>query len=84
MDTMMINPEVRKKIKAVCALYENGRSDLLELLRVHDLGRRGPEITLALALENIDDDLENLRILKAALKGEQAIGHLKEIWGMIR
>ena len=81
MDTMKIKPEVRKKIKAVCGLYENGRQDLLELLRVHDLGRRGPEITLGLALESIDDDLKGLQTLKMELKGEQAMGHLKKEWG---
>lgn len=82
MDTTKIKPEVREKIKAVCGLYENGRQDLLELLRVHDLGKRGPEITLELALESIDDDIKSLQTLKMELKGEQAMGHLKKIWGI--
>lgn len=82
MDTMKIKPEVREKIRAVCSLYENGRYVLLELLRVHDRGKRGPEITLELALESIDDDLDSLRILRDALKGEQAMGHLKKEWGI--
>lgn len=82
MDAMKMKPEVREKIKAVCGLCENGRYDMLELLRVHDLGRRGPEITLELALESIDDDMESLRRLRDALKGEQAMGHLKEMWGL--
>lgn len=82
MDTTKIKPEVREKIKAVCGLYENGRQDLLELLRVHDLGKRGPEITLELALESIDDDMKILQTLKMELKGEQAMGHLKQEWGM--
>ena len=82
MDTTRIKPEVRDKIRAVCALYENGRQDLLELLRVHDLGKRGPEITLGLALESIDDDIESLIRLRDALKGEQAMGHLKKEWGL--
>lgn len=66
----------------MCGLYENGWQDLLELLRAHDLGRRCPEITLALALESIDDDLKSLQTFKMELKGEQAMGHLKKIWGM--
>lgn len=82
MDTMKIKPEVREKIRMVCGLYENGRHDLLDLLRVHDLGKRGPEITLELALESIDDDMESLRRLRDALKGEQAMGHLKKEWGL--
>ena len=82
MDTTKMEPEVREKIRAVCGLYENGRYDLLDLLRVHDLGKRGPEITLGLALESIDDDLDSLRILRDALKGEQAMGHLKKEWGI--
>jgi len=79
---MQINQDVREKIMAACGLYENGRSDLLELLRVHDLGKRGPEITLELALESIDDDLESLQRLRNALKGEQAMGHIKKEWGI--
>ncbi|MGP2527435.1 hypothetical protein ACTUHY_05650 [Acidaminococcus sp. LBK-2] len=82
MDTTKIRPEVREKIIMVCDLYENGRQDLLNLLRVHDLGKRGPEITLALALESIDDDMKILQTLKMELKGEQAMGHLKQEWGM--
>lgn len=82
MDTMKIKPEVREKIKAVCGLYENGRYDLLNLLRAHDLGKRGPELTLGLVLESIDDDLKSLQTFKMELKGEQAMGHLKKIWGM--
>lgn len=82
MDTMKIKPEVREKIKMVCGLYENGRHDLLDLLRVHDLGKRGPEITLELALESIDDDMKSLQTIKMELKGEQAMGHLKKEWGM--
>lgn len=82
MDTMKIKPEVREKIRAVCGLYENGRNDLLKLLRVHDLGKRGPEITLGLALESLDNDIENLTKLRDALKGEQAMGHLKKEWGI--
>lgn len=82
MDTTKIRPEVREKIIMVCDLYENGRQDLLNLLRVHDLGKRGPEITLELALESIDDDMKILQTLKMELKGEQAMGHLKQEWGM--
>lgn len=82
MDTMKIKPEVREKIRDVCALYEYGRQDLLKLLRAHDLGKRGPEITLGLALESIDNDLDTLRRLRDALKGEQAMGHLKKEWGI--
>lgn len=82
MDTMKIKPEVRKKIRNVCELYEYGRYDLLNLLRVHDLGKRGPEITLELAVESIDNDIENLIRLRDALKGEQAMGHLKKEWGL--
>ncbi|WP_270420719.1 hypothetical protein [Acidaminococcus massiliensis] len=82
MDAMKMSPEVTEKIKAVCGLYENGRHDLLDLLRVHDLGKRGPEITLELALESIDDDLDSLRRLRDVLKGEQAMGHLKKEWGL--
>lgn len=77
-----MKPEVREKIKTVCGLYENGRYDLLDLLRVHDLGKRGPEITLELAVESIDDDIESLTRLRDALKGEQAMGHLKKEWGI--
>ncbi|MGF0020196.1 hypothetical protein [Acidaminococcus fermentans] len=82
MDTMKIKPEVRKKIRNVCELYEYGRQDLLNLLRVHDLGKRGPEITLEMAVESIDNDIENLTRLRDALKGEQAMGHLKKEWGL--
>lgn len=82
MDTMKIKPEVREKIRDVCALYEYGRQDLLNLLRGHDLGKRGPEITLELAVESIDNDIENLTRLRDALKGEQAMGHLKKEWGL--
>lgn len=82
MDTMRMKAEVLKKIRAVCGLYENGRHDLLNLLRVHDLGKRGPEITLGLALESIDDDIESLVRLRDALKGEQTMGHLKKEWGL--
>ena len=82
MDTTKIKPEVREKIRAVCELYEYGRHDLLNLLRVHDLGKRGPEITLELAVESIDNDIENLTRLRDALKGEQAMGHLKKEWGL--
>lgn len=82
MDTMKMKPEVREKIRDVCALYEYGRQDLLKLLRAHDLGKRGPEITLGLALESLDNDIENLTKLRDALKGEQAMGHLKKMWGM--
>lgn len=82
MDTMKIKPEVRKKIRNVCELYEYGRYDLLNLLRVHDLGKHGPEITLELAVESIDNDIENLTRLRDALKGEQAMGHLKKEWGL--
>lgn len=82
MDTMKIKPEVRKKIRNVCELYEYGRYDLLNLLRVHDLGKRGPEFTLELAVESIDNDIENLTRLRDALKGEQAMGHLKKEWGL--
>lgn len=82
MNTMKMSPEVREKIKVVCGLYENGRHDLLNLLRVHDLGKRGPEITLGLALESIEDDIESLIRLRDALKGEQAMGHLKKEWGI--
>ncbi|MGN8780585.1 hypothetical protein ACTNE5_00315 [Acidaminococcus fermentans] len=82
MDTMKIKPEVRKKIRNVCELYEYGRYDLLNLLRVHDLGKRGPEITLELAVESIDNDIENLTRMRDALKGEQAMGHLKKEWGL--
>lgn len=82
MDTTKIKPEVRKKIRNVCELYEYGRQDLLNLLRGHDLGKRGPEITLELAVESIDNDIENLTRLRDALKGEQAMGHLKKEWGL--
>lgn len=82
MDTMKIKPEVRKKIRNVCELYEYGRYDLLNLLRVHDLGKRGPEITLEMAVESIDNDIENLTRLRDALKGEQAMWHLKKEWGL--
>lgn len=82
MDTIKMKPEVRKKIRAVCGLYENGRHDLLDLLRVHDLGKRGPEITLELAVESIDDDIESLIRLRDALKGERAMGYLKKEWGI--
>lgn len=82
MDTMRIKPEVREKIRTVCGLYENGRHDLLDLLRVHDLGKRGPEITLGLALESIDDDIESLIRLRDALEGERAMGYLKKEWGI--
>lgn len=82
MDTMKIKPEVRKKIRNVCELYEYGRYDLLNLLRGHDLGKRGPEITLELAVESIDNDIENLTRLRDALKGEQAMWHLKKEWGL--
>ena len=66
----------------MCGLYENGWQDLLEVLRAHDLGKRGPELTLGLVLESIDDDLKSLQTFKMELKGEQAMGHLKKIWGM--
>lgn len=82
MDTMQINPAVRGKIRAICNIYDNGRNDLLELLRVNNLGKRGPALTLEMAIESVDDDIESLLALKAALKGEQAMGHLKESWGM--
>lgn len=82
MDTMKIKPEVRKKIRNVCELYEYGRQDLLNLLRGHDLGKRGPEITLEMAVESIDNDIENLTRIRDALKGEQAMGHLKKEWGL--
>ncbi|WP_289050689.1 hypothetical protein [uncultured Acidaminococcus sp.] len=82
MDTTKIKPEAREKIRTVCDLYENGRHDLLNLLRVHDLGKRGPEITLELAVESIDDDIESLTRLRDALKGEQAMGYLKKEWGI--
>lgn len=82
MDTMKMKPEVREKIRDVCALYEYGRQDLLKLLLAHDLGKRGPEITLGLALESLDNDIENLTKLRDALKGEQAMGHLKKEWGL--
>lgn len=82
MDTMKMKPEVREKIRDVCALYEYGRQDLLKLLRAHELGKRGPEITLGLALESLDNDIENLTKLRDALKGEQAMGHLKKEWGL--
>lgn len=82
MDTTKIKPEAREKIRAVCDLYENGRYDLLDLLRAHDLGKRGPEITLELAVESIDDDIESLIRLRDALKGEQAMGYLKKEWGI--
>ena len=82
MDTMKMKTEVREKIRDVCALYEYGRQDLLKLLRAHDLGKRGPEITLGLALESLDNDIENLTKLRDALKGEQAMGHLKKEWGL--
>lgn len=82
MDTMKIKREVRKKIRNVCELYEYGRYYLLNLLRVHDLGKRGPEITLEMAVESIDNDIENLTRLRDALKGEQAMGHLKKEWGL--
>ena len=82
MDTMKMKPEVREKIRDVCALYEYGRQDLLKLLRAHDLGKRGPEITLGWALESLDNDIENLTKLRDALKGEQAMGHLKKEWGL--
>ncbi|WP_337476341.1 hypothetical protein [Acidaminococcus timonensis] len=77
-----MKPEVREKIKTVCGLYENGRQDLMDLLRVHDRGKRGPEITLELAVESIDDDIESLIRLRDALKGEQAMGYLKKEWGI--
>ena len=82
MDTMKMKPEVREKIRDVCALYEYGRQDLLMLLWAHDRGKRGPEITLGLALESLDNDIENLTKLRDALKGEQAMGHLKKEWGL--
>lgn len=82
MDTMKIKPEARKKIRNVCELYEYGRYELLNLLRVHDRGKCGPEITLELAVESIDNDIENLTKLRDALKGEQAMGYLKQEWGM--
>lgn len=82
MDTMKIKPEVREKIRMVCGVYDNGRNDLLDLLRVNALGKRGPEITLGLALESINDDIESLIRLRDALKGEQAMGHLKKEWGL--
>ena len=83
MDTTKIKPEVRKKIRNVCELYEYGRQDLLNLLRGHDLGKRGPEITLELAVESIDNDIENLTRLRDTLKSEQAMGHLKKVRGLI-
>lgn len=82
MDTMKMKPEVRETIRFICELYENGRHDLLELLRVHDLGKRGPEITLDLALESVDDNIDSLIRLKGALKCEQAMGHLRKEWGI--
>ena len=82
MDTMKIKPEVREKIRMVCGVYDNGRNDLLDLLRVNALGKRGPEITLGLALVSINDDIESLIRLRDALKGEQAMGHLKKEWGL--
>lgn len=48
MDTTKIRPEVRKKIRMVIDLYDNGRNELMEMLRVDALGKRGPEITLGL------------------------------------
>lgn len=54
----------------------------MNLLRVHDRGKRGPEITLEMAVESIDNDIENLTRLRDALKGEQAMGHLKKEWGL--
>lgn len=82
MDTTKIRPEVREKIRAVCYLYDHGRNDLLKLLRAHDLGKRGPELTLGLVLESIDDELKSLQTFKMELKGEQAMGRLKKMWGM--
>lgn len=82
MDTTKIRPEVRKKIRMVIDLYDNGRNELMEMLRVDALGKRGPEITLGLVLESIDDDIKSMRVLQMALKGEQAMGYLKKEWGL--
>ena len=82
MDTTKIRPEVRKKIRMVIDLYDNGRNELMVMLRVDALGKRGPEITLWLVLESIYDDIKSMRVLQMALKGEQAMGHLKKEWGI--
>lgn len=67
---MKISKRARELIRTCAGTYENGKRDALELLRVHDLSKRGELETLEMAVESISDTIEELKRIQGKLKKE--------------
>lgn len=70
MSTTKISKRARELIRTCAGTYENGKHDALELLRVHDLSKRGELETLEMAVESISDTIEELKRIQSKLKKE--------------
>lgn len=53
------------KLDTLVGIYSNGKQDIEELIRQHNIGRRSSRETLQLAILFVEDDIESIgRILK--------------------
>lgn len=59
--------EIEKKLKECANLYDNGKQDALSLLRAYQEGRYGDLAALTIALENVADDIKQLKAISDAL-----------------
>lgn len=63
MDTM----KIEQKFKECADIYDNGKQDALSLLMAYREGRYGDLATLTLAMENVADDIKQLKAISDAL-----------------
>lgn len=63
MDTM----KIEQKLKECADIYDNGKQDVLNLLRAYQEGRYGDFATLTLAEEYVADDIKDLKAISDAL-----------------
>lgn len=63
MDTM----KIEDKLKECADIYDNGKQDVLNLLRAYQEGRYGDFATLTLAEEYVADDIKDLKAISEAL-----------------
>lgn len=63
----MDTTKIENKLKECADIYDNGKQDALSLLRAYQEGRYGDLAALTIALENVADDIKQLKAISDAL-----------------
>ena len=58
------------KLDTIVGIYSNGKQDIEELIRQHNIGRRSSRETLQLAILFVEDDIESIGKILKELKHE--------------